>query len=99
MLFLDFFLLNFLSILFLDLYDYLDDVISVYDFYLLSFLEFHQTFLSISIMIFLIYDISCKYLGKYGVQYGCYGHASPGGVIYRPGCMRSVGTGDDPGAS
>lgn len=46
-----------------------------------------------------IYDISCKYLGKYGVQYGCYGHASLGGVIYRPGCMRSVGTGDDPGAS
>ena len=46
-----------------------------------------------------IHDISCKYLGKYGVQYGCYGHASPGGVIYRPGCMRSVRTGDDPGAS
>ena len=46
MLSLDSFLHNFLSILFLDLYDYLDDVISAYDFYLLNFLYFHHIFSS-----------------------------------------------------
>ena len=62
MLFLDFFLHNFLSILFLDLYVILDVLFWVCGFYLQDFPLFHHTFLPISIMNILIYDISYKYI-------------------------------------
>ena len=62
MLLLDFFLHNFLSILFLGWYVLWDVLSSAYDSYLLGFLLFHHTFLPISIMIFLIYDIFCMYI-------------------------------------
>ena len=61
-LFSDFFLHNFLSILFLDWYVILGVLFLVYNFYLIDFPLYHHIFLPTSIMSILIYDTSCKYI-------------------------------------